>query len=137
MKRKSRLPVVVVFALVATFCAALVPPVSAAGDKERARAERALKEGEFVEAEKLFRELVVKDAHDEQARLGLGLALLKQRKNQDAFDQAARVLAADPTSARAHALLGSALLNAGDFRLSVEEFRTALSFREDDAMAVA
>jgi len=137
MKRKSRLPVVVVFALVATFCAALVPPVSAAGDKARARAERALKEGEFVEAEKLYRELVVKDTHDEQARLGLGLALLKQRKNQDAFDQAARVLAADPTSARAHALLGSALLNAGDFRLSVEEFRTALSFREDDAMAVA
>jgi predicted aspartyl protease/Flp pilus assembly protein TadD len=136
MKRKSRLPVVV-FVIAVAACAAGVVPASASGDKERARAERALKEGEFVEAEKLYRELVVKDAHDEQARLGLGLALLKQRKNQDAFDQAARVLTADPTSARAHALLGSALLNAGDFRLSVEEFRTALSFKEDDAMAVA
>lgn len=136
MKRKLRLPVVVSVVVLAA-CAAGVFPVSASGGKDRARAERALKEGEFVEAERLYRELVVKDAHDEQARLGLGLALLKQRKNQDAYDQAARVLAADPTDARAHALLGSALLNSGDFRLSVEEFRTALSFREDDAMAVA
>src|SRR5437588_10091763 len=137
MKKKSRLPVVVASVLLAAVCVAGVRTASASGGKERDRAERALKEGEFAEAEKLYRELVVKDTHDEQARLGLGLALLKQRKNQDAFDQAARVLAADPTSARAHALLGSALLNAGDFRLSVEEFRTALSFREDDAMAVA
>lgn len=136
MKRKLRLAVVLL-ALVVAACAALVPAASASGDKDRARAERALKEGEFVEAEKIYRELVGKDSHDEQARLGLGLALLKQRKNQDAYDQAARVLAADPTSARAHALLGSALLNAGDFRLSVEEFRTALSFKEDDAMAIA
>ncbi|HEX8191109.1 MAG TPA: aspartyl protease family protein, partial [Pyrinomonadaceae bacterium] len=30
-----------------------------------------------------------------------------------------------------------ALLGSGDFRLSVEEFRTALSFREDEAIAVA
>src|SRR5438270_6982573 len=137
MKKKSCLPVVVASVLLAAVCVAGVRTASASGGKERDRAERALKEGEFAEAEKLYRELVVKDTHDEQARLGLGLALLKQRKNQDAFDQAARVLAADPTSARAHALLGSGLLTAGDFRLSVEEFRTALSFREDDAMAVA
>jgi predicted aspartyl protease/Flp pilus assembly protein TadD len=136
MKRKLRLPVVVSLVIFVA-CAAGVFPVSASGGKERARAERALKEGEFVEAERLYREMVVRDAHDEQARLGLGLALLKQRKNQDAYDQAARVLAADPTDARAHSLLGSALLNSGDFRLSVEEFRTALSFKEDEALAVA
>src|ERR1044072_8441711 len=117
MKRKLRLPVVV-FALVVAACAAGALTVSASGEKDRARAERALKEGEFVEAERLYREMVVKDAHDEQARLGLGLALLKQRKNQDAYDQAARVLAADPTNARAHSLLGSALLTAADRRAS-------------------
>src|SRR5205085_7249758 len=53
------------------------------------------------------------------------------------YDQAARVLAIEPMNARAHSLLGTALLNSGDFRLSVEEFRTALSFKEDDAMAIA
>lgn len=109
----------------------------ASGGKAREQAERAMKAGHFAEAEGLYREIVAKDARDASARLGLSLALLKQRKNSDAFDQASRVLAADPTNARAHSLLGTALLNSGDFRLSVEEFRTALSFREDDAMAIA
>lgn len=114
-----------------TFAAAL------SGGKARERAERAMRDGQFSEAEGLYRELVAKDARDAAARLGLSLALLKQRKNMDAYDQAARVLALDPMNARAHSLLGTALLNSGDFRLSVEEFRTALSFKEDDAMAIA
>jgi predicted aspartyl protease len=113
------------------------PARAASGGKSRERAERAMKAGEFAEAEGLYRELVAKDARDSSARLGLSLALLKQRKNMDAYDQAARVLAVEPMSAHAHSLLGTALLNSGDFRLSVEEFRTALSFKEDDAMAIA
>jgi predicted aspartyl protease/Flp pilus assembly protein TadD len=132
----------VVVALV--FVAAVVAVVgcvptaaAAAGDKARARAERAIREGDFEEAEKLYRELLVKDQKDTSARLGLSLALLKQRKNLEAFDHAARVVAREPVSARAHALLGAALLGSGDFRLSVEEFRTALSFKDDEAMAIA
>jgi predicted aspartyl protease/Flp pilus assembly protein TadD len=137
MNKQSRLAVVV-FALVAAFFAAQVAPnVRASDGKLRSRAERAIKDGQFEEAEKIYRDLVAKDSRDEPARLGLSLALLKQRKNQDAFDQAARIVAVNPTSARAHALLGTALLNSGDFRISVEEFRTALTFREDDAMAIA
>src|SRR5919197_117340 len=116
---------------------AAAPAARAAGDSARSRAERAIREGDFEVAEKLYRDLLAKDARDAEARLGLSLALLKQRKNQDAFDQAARVIAVDPMSARAHALLGSALLGAGDFRLSVEEFRTALSFKDNEALAIA
>jgi len=56
---------------------------------------------------------------------------------QDAYDHAARVIATDPLSARAHALLGAVVLAAGDFRLSVEEFRTALSLKDDEALAIA
>jgi predicted aspartyl protease/Flp pilus assembly protein TadD len=105
--------------------------------KARERAERTLRSGEFEEAEKMFRELLAKEPRDTQARLGLSLALLKQRKHLDAYDHAARVVAVEPLSARAHALLGTALLGAGDFRLSVEEFRTALTLKDDDAMAIA
>src|SRR5258708_2030113 len=105
--------------------------VAGVDDKVRTRAERALREGDFPEAEHLFRELVGKDAHDNKARLGLSLALLKQRNLHDAYDHAARVIAAEPLSARAHAILGAAILASGDFRLSVEEFRTALSLNED------
>jgi len=43
----------------------------------------------------------------------------------------------NPLSGRAHALLGAAILGAGEFRLSVEEFRTALTLDEGEALAVA
>jgi predicted aspartyl protease/Flp pilus assembly protein TadD len=98
---------------------------------------RALRKGDFQEAEKIFRELLGKDAHDVEARLGLSFALLKQRNLQGSYDNAARVLMQNPLSARAHSLLGAAILGAGEFRLSVEEFRTALTLDQNEALAVA
>lgn len=115
--------------------AALGAPVD--NEKARARAQRALRAGDFERAEQLYREVLAKDDRDTNARLGLSQSLLKQRRLQEAFDNAARVIAIDPLSARAHALLGSAVLASGDFRLSVEEFRTALSLDENEAMAIA
>lgn len=109
----------------------------AGGEKDFKRAERAMREGDFEAAEKIYRSLIAKEKDVLEARLGLSHALLKQRKNQDAYDHAARVLALDPLSHRAHSLLGLSLLASGEFRVSVEEFRTALSFKDDDAMAVA
>jgi tetratricopeptide (TPR) repeat protein len=107
------------------------------GDKLRGRAQKALRQGEFETAERIYRELITKDTQDNEARLGLSYTLYKQRRLRDAYDAAARVLAVEPTSARAHALLGSSLLAVGDFQLSVEEFRTALSFKPDEALAIA
>src|SRR5436190_3884368 len=104
--------------------------VSAAGadnSKARARAEKALRAGDFERAEQLYREILARDDTDNEARLGLSHVLLKERRLQDAFDYAARVIAVDPLSARAHALLGTSVLAAGDFRLSMEEFRTAVA----------
>lgn len=105
--------------------------------KARQRATEALRNGDYEAAEKQFREVLAKDAHDNQARLGLSYALLKQRQLQDAYDHAARVILADPLSSRAHALLGSTILASGDFRNSVEEFRTALSIQDNEALAIA
>lgn len=107
------------------------------GGKNQTKGEKALRRGDYALAEKIFRELLSKDAHDNQARLGLSFALLKQRSLQDAYDHAARVILLDPLSARAHALLGSAILAAGEFRSSVEEFRTALTLNEEEALAIA
>src|SRR3954466_2032212 len=108
MRRFSSAVVVVLAAL--TFVAAYAPGGYASDAKARARAERATREGEYETAEKIYRELLAKDARDTSARLGLSRALLKQRKNIEAFDHAARVIAREPESARAHALLGAALL---------------------------
>ncbi|HEX6042997.1 MAG TPA: aspartyl protease family protein [Pyrinomonadaceae bacterium] len=110
----------------------------AAPDKKAyAKGYKALRKGDYEQAEKVFRELLNKDAHDVEARLGLSFTLLKQRSLQGAYDNAARVIMTDPLSARGHALLGAAILGAGEFRLSVEEFRTALALNENEAMAVA
>src|SRR5689334_22271552 len=98
---------------------------------------RALRKGDFEQAEKIFRDLLTKDAHDNEARLGLSFTQLKQRNLQAAYDNAARVIMQEPLSARAHALLGAAILGAGEFSLSIEEFRTALSLNGDEALAVA
>ena len=113
---------------------------SAAGfvdKKAYAKGYRAIRKGDFPQAEKIFRDLLDKDAHDTEARLGLSFTLLKQRNLQGAYDNAARVLMANPLSARAHALLGTAILGAGEFPLSVEEFKTALALDENEALAVA
>lgn len=121
-----------------SICLAAPGPSATQNDaKPRQRAERALNDGDFEGAEKLYRALLAKNAQDHQARLGLSFALLKQRHLQDAYDHAARVIMAEPLSARAHALLGSAILASGDFRSSVEEFRTALSIQDNEALAIA
>lgn len=139
MKNLSRKAagIVVAVAFAAGLAAWAPPAASASNAKALARAERVVREGDFEEAEKLYRDLVAKEPRDAAARLGLSRALLKQRKHLEAYDHAARVIAREPESARAHALLGSALLGSGDFRLSVEEFRTALSFKDDEALAIA
>jgi predicted aspartyl protease/thioredoxin-like negative regulator of GroEL len=125
---------------VALVCLVLAPQVvahSPDNEKARGRAQKALRSGDFERAEQLYREVLAKDDHDTEARLGLSQALLKLRRLQDSFDHAARVVAIDPLSARAHALLGSTILASGDFRLSVEEFRTALALNVNEAMAIA
>ena len=114
-----------------------VPSSGQASTKAHAKGQKALRRGDYPEAEKIFRELVNKDSRDSEARLGLSFALLKQRNLQGAYDNAARVLMIEPLSARAHALLGASILGAGEFRLSIEEFRTALSLDEKEALAIA
>jgi tetratricopeptide (TPR) repeat protein len=98
---------------------------------------KAIKKGDYPEAEKIFRDLLGKDPYDVEARLGLSFALLKQRNLQDAYDHAARVILTTPLSARAHALLGAAILGAGEFGMSVEEFKTAITLNPNEALAVA
>jgi predicted aspartyl protease/Flp pilus assembly protein TadD len=110
---------------------------ASAADSTRRRAERALRNGEYELAERLFREIVEANANNTEARLGLSFSLLKQRRLREAYDHATRVAAVEPLSARAHALLGAALLASGDLRTSAEEFRRSLVIRDKEALAIA
>ncbi len=117
----------------------LVLSVSAAADPKKSlqKAQKALRAGDFERAEKLYREIIQKDESNLLARLGLSKVLLKQRRLAESFEEAAFVRNNDPNSARAHALLGSAILAAGVFPEAVGEFRAALKLNADDAMAIA
>ena len=128
---------VAAFVFCVAFTGATRSAAAAADKKVYNKGYRAVRKGDYEQAEKIFRELITKDAHDIEARLGLSFAMLKQRNLQGAYDNAARVIMLDPLSARGHALLGTAILGAGEFRLSVEEFRTALALNENEALAVA
>jgi predicted aspartyl protease/Tfp pilus assembly protein PilF len=108
-----------------------------APDKTRSRAQRALRQGEYEMAAQLFRDLLAIDENDQQAHLGLGISLLKQRDLRTAFDHATRAVSLNPRSSQAHALVGTVVLAAGDFHTAVEEFRVALRLEPNEAMAVA
>ena len=117
----------------------LVLCINAFGTNEKAlrQAQKALRTGDYQRAEQLFREILQKDDSEAEAHLGLSKTLLKQQRLRESFEHAARVIAANPLSAEAHAILGSAILATGDFRLSLEEFRTALNIDDNQALAVA
>src|SRR5262245_33031264 len=104
-------------AVVLSLAVSLCGPHAFASTKAHSKGQKAIKKGDYSGAEKVFREILGKDARDTEARLGLSFALLKQRNLQGAYDNAARVIMIDPLSARAHALLGAAILGAGEFRL--------------------
>jgi tetratricopeptide (TPR) repeat protein len=123
---------------VSLLLAAVPEGVAVAGDKKtRARAERAMREGDYQLAEQLFVEVLAKDPRDQTARLGLSHALLKMRRLVSAYEQAAAAITQDPLSARGHALAGAALLAGGDFPGAVESYRAALSLKDDESLAVA
>jgi predicted aspartyl protease/thioredoxin-like negative regulator of GroEL len=116
--------------------AALALSVFADSRKTLQKAQKAVRAGDFERAEKLYREVLHKDEGDIQARVGLSSVLLKQRRLAESFEQAARVRDLDPTSARAHSLMGSAILAAGVFPEAILEFRAALGLDQRDAMAI-
>ena len=133
----QRMAAIGVAAIVLSLSISAVNPTAAFDNKTLGKAQKAIRKGDYQAAEKIYREQLTKDSKDTQARLGLSFALLKQRNLQDAYDHAARVIMLDPLSARGHALLGASILAAGDFRNSVEEFRTALALNGNEALAIS
>jgi tetratricopeptide (TPR) repeat protein len=105
--------------------------------KAMKRAEKELREANFQEAEKIFRQLIERDQGDKTARLGLSFALVKQSKFQESFEHAAQVISTDPLNSRAYALLGTSLLRSGEFRNSIEALYTAVRFNNRESLAIA
>src|SRR5215216_5263360 len=123
-KSQIHRPLLAILFLVVLAVAA-VPPASSAfsddkDDKQKEIKEKILREarkvardGKYEKAIGIYRGLLDKDAQDVQARLGLSLAYLKVQDYLHSFEHAAETIKIDPNNARAHALVGTALLRSG------------------------
>ena len=135
---KSALRMLTIYAAaVMTVVVLCFPALAETRGKALKRADKEMRAANFAEAEKIYLQLLEKDQADKEARLGLSFSLMKQLKLQGSYDHAAQVISADPLSARAFALLGTALLRSGEFRNSVEALYTAVKFDQKQALAVA
>jgi predicted aspartyl protease/Flp pilus assembly protein TadD len=108
-----------------------------ATDKLKKQAEKALRQGNFIQAEKLWREVLNVDAADHNARLGLSYTLYKQRLLVLAYQEAVKVAEEKPKNARARAIIGVTLLAAGNFAKAREFFDDAYFLDNDEALAFA
>lgn len=133
MKNMIRISVITLLGMLVCINSALAE----SRGKALKRAAKEIRQGNFAEAEKTYRELLAKKTDDKEARLGLSFVLLKQFRMIEAYEEAAQVLTAEPLSARAHSLMGTALLRSGEFRNSVEALRTALQLDNREALALA
>ncbi|HEX9928574.1 MAG TPA: aspartyl protease family protein [Pyrinomonadaceae bacterium] len=103
----------------------------------RKQAAKAMRKGEFAEAEKIWRVLLGGEPDNYKYRLALSHSLYKQRFLVESYNEARKVADAEPKNARAFALIGSSLLSAGNFKQAKEAFYTALSLNEEEPLALA
>ena len=100
-------------------------------------AEKALRRGEYVEAEKKFKRATEINPAHAGAKLRLAFTYVKQRRLRDAYDISFSVAKADPQNANAFAVLGATLLNAGKFKEARLVFVNALRLNKREALAWA
>jgi choline-sulfatase len=89
-------------------------------------ARHAGQERDWPKAEAIAREILAKLPDHVAARNVLGLALVRQRKYDDARETYQRSLQTEPDQFRIHANLGSLALRARDLDTSEKEFKIAL-----------
>ncbi len=101
------------------------------------QADRLIKQGNFVEASKIFRKVLETNPTDSSVKLKLARALLKQRSIVDAYDISYAVVESEPENAHAYAVLGTSLLSAGRFAEARQVLFTALRLDKKEALAWA
>ena len=97
--------------------------------------QRAIRDGDYQKAVKVFVDLLAADPSDIRAHIGAAHAYYKLQDFKLSFDQATAALKLDDHNARAHALSGIALLRSGYLDHAVAELMQALRLDPKDPMA--
>jgi predicted aspartyl protease/cytochrome c-type biogenesis protein CcmH/NrfG len=101
------------------------------------QAKKLKDKGEFAEAEKVLRRVIEVNPQEAEAKLNLAYVLVKQRQLLEAYNITIEVAEADPKNSYAFAVLGTALLTAGNFRDSRISLVNALRINKRESLAWA
>ena len=99
--------------------------------------ERALRRGEYTDAEKHFTRAAEIAPANSAPRVRLAFVHIKQRRLRDAYNISFEVAKSEPKNAHAFAVLGATLLNAGKFKEARAVFYNALRLNKREALAWA
>lgn len=103
----------------------------------RKQAQKLMKRGDLVQAEKFLRRAVEIDPRSSPAKLDLANVLLKQRRLLEAYDITFAIAKAEPANSDAFALLGATLLNAGNFKEARMVFVNSIRLNKKEGLAWA
>ena len=101
------------------------------------QAQKLTRKGEFEQAEKILRQVIVRYPQESKARLDLAYILLKQRRLVDAYDFAYPIAKDEPKNSYAFAVLGAIYLSAGNFKEANILLINALQLNRKEALAWA
>lgn len=99
------------------------------------QAKKAIRDGDYEKAIKIYTELFEKDERNLQGHLGIALAYAKALNFQGCYDHANKAVEIDPNSARGHALVGLALLRSGYVPAAVERLVQSVKLNPKEALA--
>jgi predicted aspartyl protease len=106
-----------------------------ANDKLDREAKKAMRQGKYEAALKIYLGMIEADVRDNRPRLGASFAYFKMQNYAPSFQQAKEVLGIDANNARAHALAGVSLLRSGFIRAAVGELQQSLDLDPKEALA--
>lgn len=105
--------------------------------KQLKQVEKLTKKGSLAEAEKILRGLLDRNPQNSKVKISLAYVLMKQKRIVDSYKISYQVCVAEPQNSYAFAVLGMAILNAGNFREAELAFNTSLNLNRRQALAWA
>ncbi|HKP11609.1 MAG TPA: aspartyl protease family protein [Blastocatellia bacterium] len=140
-RRKRTFLIACLLALSVLVPTALADAIAAAPQAQITReqtyrdARKALRKGDYEQTLNLYKDLMARDGQDILAQNGAAYASMKMQSYGQCYDYGSAALKIDANNARAHALVGTALLHSGFLREAVPELREALRLDPKEPLA--
>lgn len=103
----------------------------------RKQAQKLVRRGDLVQAERFLRRAVEIDPKSSPAKLDLAYVLVKERRLLEAYDISFEIARTETSNSDAFAVLGATLLSAGNFKEARAVFVNSIRLNKKEALAWA